>query len=268
MSTIPETFDIEVFRTGDYGDKGSFAKDDLEQIADDYVADRHEAPVTLDHRQNGPAEGWVTQLRRVGDRLIATLDRLSPELRERLSTGSYKKRSIELYRKHPDTERPYLKAVSFLGAAAPAVRGLSDPVFADDNTSILQEPEGDDESSPVTAVSCGDSLASAAPSSALAARRRLVDARRWNPAWEANGLLAVFEHLGPGEHLERLVAALQCTPAPVTFGETEQSHSLADEPDFNGVPSPESVERHQQAVAYMAQNPTVSYVQALLATGS
>ncbi len=260
-TSVPDTLDIEIFRTGDYGGKGVFAEDDLERIAADYSPGLHEAPVTIDHRQDGPAEGWVSRLRRAGDRLVATLERLSPKLRKRIAAGAYKKRSVELYRSHAETGRPYLKAVSFLGAAAPAVKGLPDPVFADGDESIA------------FALDAGDAPNTASEERpeydpALAARQRLVDACRWNPAWETNGLLAVFRHLGPGEHLERLVTALLCVPAPVAFGETRHEPAAAEPNDFNGIPEPESVERHQRAIAFMAQHPTVSYVEALMTTSS
>jgi len=101
---------------------------------------------------------------------------------------------------------------------------------------------------------------------AFAARAALLSARRWNPAWETNGMMQVFERLGPGEDLDRLVAALRSAPAPVAFGESAPHCDRDDDPDFVGIPSPDSVERHQRALAYMATHPTVNYAQALLRT--
>jgi len=125
--------EIEVFRAGDYGPKGAYAPEDLRQIASDYEPARHEAPVTLDHRQDGPAFGWVAGLRCVGDVLVARLKNLHASLCDWIRQGAYKKRSIELYRSFAQTGRPYLRAVSFLGACPPEVKGLADPIFREDD---------------------------------------------------------------------------------------------------------------------------------------
>ncbi len=123
--------ELEIFRAGDYGDKGKFAETDLEQIATDYNPALHEAPVTVDHTQSGPAYGWVTSLRRQGDRLVARLHQLNEQFLQLLRAGAFKKRSVELYRRFAHTGRPYLRALTFLGARPPAVKGLADVKFAD-----------------------------------------------------------------------------------------------------------------------------------------
>jgi len=125
--------EIEVFRAGDYGPKGKYTPEEIQQVADDYDPAWHEAPVTLDHRQDGPAFGWVADLRCAGDVLIARLKDLHESLREWVHNGAYKKRSIELYRSFARTGRPYLRAVSFLGACPPEVKGLADPIFREDD---------------------------------------------------------------------------------------------------------------------------------------
>lgn len=124
--------ELEVFRAGDYGDKGIYDEAELDIIASDYDPRMHEAPVTIDHAQSGPAYGWVKSVRRVGDALVASLKDLSDDFVSWLKKGSYRKRSIELYRKFSPTGRPYLRAVSFLGACPPEVKGLADPVFTDE----------------------------------------------------------------------------------------------------------------------------------------
>lgn len=122
-----DNLDVEVFRAGDYGEKGRWSEDHLDQIVADYDPALHEAPVTLDHARGGPALGWVAALRRVGDRLVASLRGLNVKLLELLRGGSFKKRSVEIYPTLRETGRPYLRAVSFLGAAVPEVKGLADP---------------------------------------------------------------------------------------------------------------------------------------------
>lgn len=122
--------EMEVFRSGNYGSKGTYCESDLQQMADDYRPDLLEAPLTFDHAQAGPAYGWVSRLRRKGDRLVAVLKGVPDAVRELVRSGAYKRRSVELFQKLPQTGRPYLRAVSLLGAATPEVKGLRDICFA------------------------------------------------------------------------------------------------------------------------------------------
>ena len=98
---------------------------DLVEMAADYDPLIQEAPVTVEHTKQGPAHGWVQALRVAGDRLQARFQDLSQELRLWLESGAYRSRSIEMYKPFEPTGRAYLGAVSFLGAAPPAVKGLS-----------------------------------------------------------------------------------------------------------------------------------------------
>ena len=41
--------ELEVFRSGSYGAKGEWTDAMLDGLAEDYRAETHEAPVTLDH---------------------------------------------------------------------------------------------------------------------------------------------------------------------------------------------------------------------------
>ena len=132
--------EVEIFRTGDYGARGRYGENDLDRIAEDYSPDVHEAPVTVDHKQNGPALGWVRALRRAGQVLMARIGGLDEAFREQLRNGAFKKRSVEIYRNAEATGRPYLRALSFLGAASPVVKGLADPVFAEAKTDTPDIP--------------------------------------------------------------------------------------------------------------------------------
>lgn len=122
--------EMEVFRSGDYGAKGAYTLATLQQMAEDYRPDLLEAPLTFDHAQAGPAYGWVARLRSEGDRLVAVLKGVPQAVKELVRSGAYKRRSVELMRKLPQTGRPYLRAVSLLGAATPEVKGLRDICFA------------------------------------------------------------------------------------------------------------------------------------------
>lgn len=128
---------IEVFRAGDYGTKGAYTAEDLAAIASEYSVDKHHAPVTHDHRQDGPADGWVRSVTARGDRLFAELD-VTADMADAIRQGKFRKRSIELYRAFEGSSRPYLKAVSFLGAMIPHVKGMPDPVFADGPSELYE----------------------------------------------------------------------------------------------------------------------------------
>ena len=108
-------------------------REDLESMARDYNPQLQEAPVTVEHMRSGPAHGWVESLRLAGDRLQARFRDLSGRMREWLASGAYRSRSIEMYKPFAATGGSYLGAVSFLGAASPAVKGLSP------EPSLLQE---------------------------------------------------------------------------------------------------------------------------------
>ena len=123
--------EIEVFRTGDYGVRGSYSESDLQRMAEGYDPARHEAPVTVDHLQDGPALGWVRGLRQSGSSLLARLGGMNEAFMEQLKSGAFKKRSVEFYREFEGVQSPYLKALTFLGAGAPVVKGMADPVFSD-----------------------------------------------------------------------------------------------------------------------------------------
>ena len=99
--------------------------EDLHNMAADYDPQVQEAPVTVEHHREGPAHGWVAAVRVFGDRLQARFADLSESLSQWLCSGAYRSRSIEMYKPFETTGRAYLGAVSFLGAAPPAVKGLA-----------------------------------------------------------------------------------------------------------------------------------------------
>lgn len=121
---------FEIFRTGTHtslnGQSKNFSKSDLDTIAESYNPSEHEAPIVIGHPEtNAPAYGWIEKLKRVGDRLVAFPKQVSNEFSELVKSGAFKKRSISIT---PDLK---LNHVGFLGAAAPAVKGLKDVEFAE-----------------------------------------------------------------------------------------------------------------------------------------
>lgn len=128
---------VEVFRAGEQTDSSgrtkSWTTSDLEKIVNNYNAKKHEAPVVIGHpKDNAPAFGWVAGLKTDGDKLFAKFKQLIPEFIDAVKNGLYKKRSISLY---PDLS---LRHIGFLGAVPPAVKGLADIKFCEQESITIE----------------------------------------------------------------------------------------------------------------------------------
>lgn len=141
-----------IFKTGKHtdstGNEKEWTEADLDNIVNSYDPKKHEAPIVIGHpTTNAPAYGWVEKLKRVGDTLYALPKQLANEFVEMVNKGLFKKRSISLY---PDGT---LRHIGFLGAQPPAVKGLPDVEFneeeklstieTDENTDLEEKPEVD-----------------------------------------------------------------------------------------------------------------------------
>lgn len=113
---------FEVFKAGTYP-QGKFTKEQIEEIAKNYDPSFCEAPITLDHEQSGPAFGWVESLKAEKGVLKASFKDVADDLKVFVNDGKYRKVSVEIYREL-EGKKPYLKAVSFLGAGIPQVKGM------------------------------------------------------------------------------------------------------------------------------------------------
>jgi len=122
---------MEIFRAGNYGEKGNYSEADVQQIADNYDPAKHEAPVVLGHPKvasGAPAYAWVSKLKNVAGTLMAKLHQVEPAFRESVLAGRYKKRSVALY---TSADGKYgLRHLGFLGADVPEVKGLADAAFS------------------------------------------------------------------------------------------------------------------------------------------
>lgn len=129
---------MAIFKTGIHtdgaGQKKEWTLDDLTRMVETYDPAEHEAPVVIGHPlTNGPAYGWVKKIGIEGDTLWAETE-IVPELDDLLQRGIYKKRSISLY------EDGRLRHIGFLGATPPAIKGLPDIAFRQEEKAIdLQE---------------------------------------------------------------------------------------------------------------------------------
>jgi hypothetical protein len=132
---------IEIFRAGNYGDKGEYSERDLDQIVANYNPAFHEAPAVIGHPENDkPAWGWVEALKRVGDTLFGKLKQVEPAFEEMVDKGRFKKRSIGLYQTDKGLA---LRHVGFLGAKSPEIKGLADVRFNDQGKQVIEFTEED-----------------------------------------------------------------------------------------------------------------------------
>ena len=117
-----------IFRTGTHTDSGGVEHKitvaDLDLAVSLYDPKNHESPLVIGHpEQDAPAYGWVKELRREGDVLMASFSQVPDEIKEAVANGSYKKKSAAFYKNGA------LRHVGLLGATPPAVKGLGDVAF-------------------------------------------------------------------------------------------------------------------------------------------
>lgn len=137
---------IQIFKPGTVtsmeGVAVSFTDADLRGIADRYDPALHEAPFTVGHPQHdAPAYGWVGGLSFADDVLSANAIQLNEDFVQLHRNGGFKKVSARFYTpSSPNNPTPgqfYLRDVGFLGAMAPAVKGLRTASFADGVDELL-----------------------------------------------------------------------------------------------------------------------------------
>ncbi len=145
--------DVEILRTGGpYRGVGSpdggdhITEDHLEAMARNFRDLRGEidAPNKVGHIANqrdvtgpefldgsgAPALGWLDNVRREGDRLLADIKDVPEKFADLIKAGAYRKRSVEFLDRYTDREgraREWvLTGLAWLGARRPAVSGLAD----------------------------------------------------------------------------------------------------------------------------------------------
>lgn len=122
---------VEIFRAGDYGEKGVWTRDDLDKTIANFSAGVWNPPAVFGHpKEDDPAQGWVADLRRVGDVLEARFTQTSDELESSVRNGRFPNRSAAFYLDARGTG-PVLRHVGFLGATPPEVKGLEPVNFSD-----------------------------------------------------------------------------------------------------------------------------------------
>ena len=258
MSNSPTPFEIEIFKPGTFtsveGTEVSFGAADLEEMVGSYDPTSNPAPMVVGHPAlDAPAYGWAGGLR-INDagRLVAVGDQVEASFAEMVNDGRFKKVSAKFYpRDHPANPTPgkfHLKHIGFLGAAAPAVKGLKSVSFADgvqagcitfeiDNSHPTHEPkepivaEKDKELSFAereTALAAReDALAKSeakAKDDRIAIDKAAADARHAGHVSFAESQIAVGR-LAPAAKDEAvfLMDALSSAPQTLSFGEGDKS---------------------------------------------
>lgn len=138
---------IHIFRPGTHrpmkGDALTVSAADLAACAQAYDPLTAEAPIVVGHPQtDAPAYGWVRSLRFADGHLQADLDQVDPTFAELVNAGRYKHVSASFYLPDaPGNPKPgslYLRHVGFLGAAAPAVKGLKAVSFSAADEGVVE----------------------------------------------------------------------------------------------------------------------------------
>ncbi|MCW2478839.1 hypothetical protein [Candidatus Symbiopectobacterium sp. NZEC135] len=134
------TATLPVFRPGTHtamdGRNVTFTLDDCIDLATSYDPTLAEAPFVVGHPSlTAPAYGWAARFE-VRDGLVyAEPKQVVPAFAEAFNDGLYKKRSLSIYLPDsPGNPKPghyYARHVGFLGAVAPAIKGLPDVQFAE-----------------------------------------------------------------------------------------------------------------------------------------
>lgn len=137
---LKDLLGIEIFSVGVWnGDEYSASDLDAMVEANAVLGDRLNAPLKLGHddaqkflQDSGlPSFGWVENLRREGEKLLADIRGIPQKIFELIQNGAYRKRSAEILWDWDDKEsgRTFsrvLCGLALLGAELPAVQTLDD----------------------------------------------------------------------------------------------------------------------------------------------
>ncbi len=131
---------MEIFKAGTQKDSSGKEKNwtekDLDEIVSKYNPSVHEAPLTIGHpADNKPDWGWIDSIKREGNTLLAKTKDIVPAFSEMLKNKMFKKRSVSFSQDYG------LRHVGFLGAMPPAVKGLADYNFKEENEITYYQDE-------------------------------------------------------------------------------------------------------------------------------
>lgn len=132
MTTLSDW--IEVARTGRFRDMSGqdvdVTPERLDRVAGSLRSDNQAALVFGHPELDAPAYGWVADLKRHGDKLLARFRDVPEEVKRLVKAGRYRNVSMRVDKDWT------LRHVGLLGAAAPAIDGLAPVQFAGDAVTI------------------------------------------------------------------------------------------------------------------------------------
>lgn len=143
---------IQIFKAGKHtamsGVALSFSDVDIAATVAAYDPSKHEAPLVIGHpKTDDPAFGWVKSLQFADGVLQAEPDQVDAAFAELVNDGKFKKISASFYTPDaPNNPVPgvyYLRHVGFLGAQAPAVKGLKAASFSDAEEGVVEFTDWD-----------------------------------------------------------------------------------------------------------------------------
>lgn len=147
---------LHVFRAGKHvsasGEVAEFSAERVAALATAYDPKVYKAPFVIGHpKTEDVAWGWVGALNADAGNLFAEDDDelpTLPEFKEMVNAGRFRNISVAIWPKgHPSSPKPegdYLKHIGFLGATAPAVKGLTPAHFKDNDDKILTVEFGEE----------------------------------------------------------------------------------------------------------------------------
>ena len=122
---VPELFEwIEVFRSGSQidsqGNEKTWTESDLTEIVQNFQPNTFTVPIVLGHQNsdNSPAYGWVSSLKKEGDRLYAKIANVLETFAISFKNKQYPNRSVRIDVTDRGLELGHL---AFLGATPPAI---------------------------------------------------------------------------------------------------------------------------------------------------
>lgn len=141
---------LHIFKPGRHitaaGEEIEFSVADVVAMATAYDPKLGKAPIVVGHpKTDDPSYGWAKKLYIRPRGLYAEPDKVDPQFAEEVNAGRYGTISSKFYRPtDPNNPKPgvwYLRHIGFLGATPPAVKGLDEPEFAEDDGCVtFNEP--------------------------------------------------------------------------------------------------------------------------------
>ncbi|WP_027855211.1 hypothetical protein [Marinobacterium litorale] len=137
---------LEIFKAGTHtdmnGQRLEFTEEDLKASVAAYDPALFAAPLVVGHpKLNDPAYGWLKSVDTDGNLITAEPEHVDAEFAEMVNKKRFPRISTSFFHpQSPSNPKPgvwYIRHVGFLGAKAPAVKGLKAASFADTDASEI-----------------------------------------------------------------------------------------------------------------------------------